>query len=126
MKHKSLVSNCTEKTIGEVVRIERREETSTETDEDGQTREVINISYYPVFEYIAYESSIQQVSSTGTGRPRFSQGQKVTIMYNPADTKQFYVLEDKAAKNFGIYFMVFGLVVVLIGIILLLVPINMA
>ncbi len=123
-RHKDLVRTCTTQTTGEVIHMDRREETHTETDDDGHRTTRTTIMYYPVFQYIVSGMSIQKTSSTGSNRPRFSEGQSVTILYDPASPERFYVAEDKAAGRFGIYFMAFGAVVFIVGIVTLFVPIS--
>ncbi len=123
-KHKDLERTCTMQTTGEVIQMDRREETHTETDDDGHRTTRTTTTYYPVFQYAVNGRSIQKTSSTGTGRPRFSEGQSITILYDPENPERYFVAEDKAAGRFGIYFMAFGAVVFIIGIVSLFVPFS--
>lgn len=123
-RHKDLVRTCTMQVAGEVIRNECREETSTETDSDGHRTKRTSIMYYPVFQYTVGERTIQKTSTTGSSRPGFREGQSVTIMYDPANPERYYVVEDKTASRFGIYFMLFGAVVFIIGIVAIFVPMS--
>ena len=117
-KHRNLVRLCTMQALGTVIRMDRREEVNTETDDDGHTRKSTTIMYYPVFQYTAGDRNIEKISSSGSSRPQFSEGQTVTVMYEPANAERYYVVEDKTAGRFGVYLMVFGAVVFVIGLVI--------
>lgn len=123
-KRKDLKSVCTMKVVGEVVRMDCREEVEVDTDSDGHETESTKVTYYPVYRYIADGRSIEKTSSAGSSHPKFNEGQSVTVMYDPANPEQYYVVEDKSADRFGIYFMAFGAVVFIIGIISLFVTMG--
>ena len=52
-----------------------------------------------------------------TSTPKFSEGDGVTIFYNPADPQQFYVLEeaDGTMVKISLFIITFGVAFVLIG-----------
>jgi hypothetical protein len=113
-RHQNLKSVCTMQTTGKVISMERRVEFHTET---GSSRKRKSVSYYPVFQYLVDGKSIEKKSTVGTSRPRFTEGQDINISFNPNNSEQFYVAEDKAAARFDIYFMIFGVAVLIIGIV---------
>lgn len=123
-RQQNLKSVCTMQTAGKVISIERRVEFNTETDSNGNTRKSKSVTYYPVFQYIVNGKSIEKKSTVGTSRPRFTEGQDINISFNPNNPEQFYVAEDKAAERFGIYFMIFGVAVLILGIVAIFVPLS--
>ncbi len=123
-KHKNLKSVCTMPTMGKVTGMSKEESVSTETDNDGNTKKTTRINYYPVFQYIVDGKIIEKKSTTGTNRPRFTEGQNINVLFNPNNPEQFYVVEDKASGRFGIYFMLFSLVIIIFGIVAIFVPLS--
>lgn len=113
-KHRKKALLCTAQTNGTV--IDFHCSISTKTDDDGRRRKTT--TYYPIFTYMAEGKQITKTSSIGTGSERFQRGQMVTIFYNPNDVEQYYVPEDKAAARGGFYFMAFGVLVFMIGLII--------
>lgn len=123
-KHKHLQSICTSRVAGEVIGNDRRENTETETDAEGHRSTRTSVTYYPVFRYTLRGRTFEPVSSTGTGRPRFTEGQAVTVCYDPDNPEQFYIEGDKAPGRFGIFFALFGAAVTIIGIVAIFVPMS--
>lgn len=123
-KHKDLKRVCTMQTTGKVIDMRREEKVSTETDSDGHTRKTTSINYFPKFQYLVDGKTFEKESTVGTNRPRFTKGQDINVMFNPSNSEQFYVVEDKEAGRFGIYFMIFGAVILIIGIVTIFVPIS--
>lgn len=123
-RQQNLKSVCTMQTTGKVISMERRVEYITETDSDGNSKKRKSVAYYPVFQYILDGKSIEKKSTVGTSRPRFTEGQNINISFNPNNFEQFYIAEDKAAARFGIYFMIFGVAVFIIGIVAIFVPFS--
>lgn len=115
---------CTQQTTGEVIRMVRVEETHTEKDEDGYVKKSKSVNYYPVVRYQAANSIQEQQSSTGTSRPRYTEGQTINIMYDPANEARYYIVGDKAADQFGIYLMLFGVAVAILGVVAIFVPLQ--
>lgn len=116
-KFKELEASCTAMTNGKVVKIEEREESYIDTDSDGDQFRRKSVMYYPTFQYAVGDKTIEKKGSTGNSSPKFTQDQAVTVFYNPASPESFYVLEDKDGSRFGIYLMIFGAVIIVIGII---------
>lgn len=117
-QQRALKRTCTASVVGEVVRVHRRERTETETDDDGREQEKTIVAYYPEFQYTVGDRTISQVATTGTGKPRFKEGHPVTIFYDPAKPDSYYVAEDKAESQLGIYLVIFGLVCIAFGVVL--------
>lgn len=122
-KHKALERACTASAQGQVVRMQRCEETHSDTDSDGNTTQRQSVTYCPVFRYQAGDAVVEKTSSVGTSRPRFSQGQAVKVMYDPQNPQCAYIAGDKAAGRLGLYLMAFGFVVFIFGVVALFVPI---
>jgi hypothetical protein len=118
-KVKRLRRSCTTQTEGLVVDFVVSERSSTDND-DGETISTVSYIYYPVFSYYASGAEYKPKSSVGTGRKRFSEGDKVTVFYNPSAPAEYYILEDSASKRLGYYFMGFGILtlLVLIGVLI--------
>lgn len=121
-RQKNLERSCTMQTEGKVVRIERKEETYIEKDDNDNEKERTRVSYHPVFSYEVGGRKIEETASAGSGRPEFTVGQQVTVMYDPQNPEKYYVKEDKTGSRFGIYFMIFGVVVFIMGIVAMVLP----
>ncbi len=121
-RQKKLESSCTMRTEGMVIRLDRQERTYSEKDDDGNTRERKSVTYHPVFNYEVGGRKIEKTVAAGSGRPEFTEGQSVTVMYDPQNPEQYYVTEDKTGSRFGIYFMIFGAIVFIMGIVAMLLP----
>jgi len=121
-RQKNLEGSCTSQTEGTVIRLDRQERTYTETDDDGNTRERKGVTYHPVFSYGVGGRKIEKTATAGSGRPEFTEGQKVTVMYDPQNFGKYYVKEDKTGSRFGIYFMIFGAIVFIFGIVAMFLP----
>lgn len=124
LKRKKLKSACSEATDGKVLRIEAQEETQTETDEDGHTTERTYIKYFPVYEYVVGDKIYVKTSTVGNSHPKLIEGQAVKIMYDPSDAEKYVVSGDKDADRFGLYFMLFGILVAIFGVVALFVDMG--
>ena len=113
-----LAESCTAQTTGTVTDFSVEKSTSVEEDEDGYKSTHTSVAYYPIFEYSAGGRSVTKKGSTGSVKPKFKKGQSVTVRYNPNNVEQFVVAEDKGAANFGVYFMIFGALVIVIGVVI--------
>ena len=123
-KHAELKKVCTMQTTGKVTGMKREESVSTETDSDGHTRKTTSVYYYPIFQYVVNGKSIEKKSTVGTGKPQFTEGQDINVMFNSDKPEQFYVVEDKQSGSFGIAFMIFSAVVIIFGIVAIFVPMT--
>jgi hypothetical protein len=121
-KRVRLVRDCITRTTGDVVRVERHENVAYEPDDDDDalTTKRTSVSYRPIFLYDVDGVRIEKASATASGRCRFTQGQLVTVCYDPADPQRSYVVEDKADGRFGIALMLFGAAVTIFGVVSLL------
>ncbi len=116
-RHQALKRVCTLQVAGTIVRLERKEATHTETDDDGYTTTRKTVAYHPVFRYTVKDREYVKTASAGSGRPKFTEGQAVTVMVDPENPDRSYFTQDKDGSRFGIYMMIFGAVVLIIGIV---------
>ena len=72
-------------------------------------------SYYPEFSYTANGISYNERSVIGTPRPRFTEGQKITVFYNPANPEDFYVAEDGLSNSVFYVFLVVGILLLILA-----------
>ena len=102
VKNNTLVKNCTEETTATVV--DMKEDLSA--DGDGTT-----YIYYPIIEYKVGNNPIRVTMSSGSSTPRYNVNDKITILYNPNNTKEFIVKGEMSSSIFSIVFMVLGVFV---------------
>ena len=104
IRNDKLTKNCT--TEAEAIVVDMKQELNT--DSDGST-----YMYYPIIEYKVDENIIRATMDSGSSRPAYKINTKITILYNPSNTKQFIVKGD---KSLGIMSYVFiGIGVILTG-----------
>ncbi len=104
---KNLKKNCTVETEAIVVDIEEE----VTSDEDG-----MNYLYYPVIEYKAGGENIRIRMSEGSNPSPYSISDKITILYNPKNHKQYIKKGEKSSTVISIVFMSLGALVTVYGI----------
>lgn len=102
IQHKNLVKNCTEEVKAVVV--DMKEEFSSDDDEG-------RYIYYPIIEYKVGENNVRTTMSKGSSNPEYKLNDKVNILYNPNNTKEFIVKGDKSSNIFSIIFIGLGVLV---------------
>lgn len=106
-KNANLVKNCTVEAVATVV--DMKQDLST----DDTTTSYI---YYPIIEYTANSNTVRVTMDKGSSTPAYSINEKITILYNPNNTKQFLVKGDNSSNIFSIVFVVLGVFVTGYGI----------
>ena len=104
----TLAKNCTEETEATVV--DMKQELDTDADSTSTYR------YYPIVEYSAGGKTVRATMSDGSSTPAYSINEKVTILYNPNNTKEFIVKGEKRSFIFTIVFAVLGVFVTAYGV----------
>lgn len=107
VRNDNLVKNCTEEVVATIVDIE--EEIST--DDDG-----VEYIYYPVIEYKALGNIVKVKMNSGSSTQVYNVDDKITILYNPNNTKEFVVKGDKSLNIFSVAFMALGVLVTGLGV----------
>lgn len=102
-KHK----NYTQKTTARVKELKKKQSGKPGT--PGSAR------YYPVFEYRANGQFIRAESRVGSDKPKYKEGDEVTIFYDPNSRQDFYIPETKSARIIGTVFTVIGIVLAVAG-----------
>ena len=103
-----LAKACTEETTGTVVGILREED----TDSEGFT----SIMYIPQIEYKVGEQFYTAKGSGSSDASAHSIGEQIQIMYNPANVQEYLIKGDNSSNIGGIIWIVFGIIMLLIGI----------
>lgn len=99
---------CTEPATGVVIGNKSEES----IDDEGFTSH----TYYPVIEYTAGDKVVSATASSGQNPPKYQEGDKVEILYNPADTTEFLIQGETGPGLFGIIMIAVGFIVSLIGV----------
>ena len=73
------------------------------------------VYYHPEFEYIVDGQTITDVYFGGTARIKYKIGEKIGIYYNPNNYKEYYVEGDKLLSRVAIFFMILGIIFVVIS-----------
>ena len=107
-KNANLTKKCTEEVEATVV--DMKQELST--DSDGTS----SYMYYPIIEYKVKEDTIRVTMDSGSSTPKYSINQKITVLYNPNNNKEFIVKGDKSSNIMSIVFMALGVFVTGYGI----------
>ena len=107
LKNESLIKNCTVKTEATVV--DMKQDFST----DGDTNDFM---YYPIIEYKANDNTIRQTIDKGSSTPAYEINDKIEILYNPNNIKEYIIKGDNSSNIFSIAFMVIGILVTGYGI----------
>ena len=100
-RNEYLIKNCTVETEATV--IDMKEELSTDTDS------VTTYMYYPIIKYNARGETVTETMSTGSNNPKYNINEKITILYNPNNIKEFIVKGEKTSTIFSIVFAILGL-----------------
>lgn len=99
-RNQNLIKNCTMEAIATVVDI--KQELSTDSDS------INPYMYYPIIEYKAGEDTVRVTMDSGSSTPPYEINAKITILYNPNNTREYIVKDDKASGIMSIVFMVLG------------------
>ena len=106
-KNNNLIKNCTVEAIATVV--DMKQELSTDSDD-------ASYLYYPIIEYKAGANTIRVTMDSGSSTPRYNINDKITVLYNPNNTKEFIVKGEKGSNIFSIVFIILGVIVTGFGI----------
>ena len=109
-RNEQLTKNCTEEIESKVVEI--KEELNTDS-------EGIDYMYYPILEFDYKGETVQVKMNSGSSSPSHNIGDKVIILYNPNNYKEFIVKGDSSSSIFSIVFMAIGTLVAIYGVVLL-------
>jgi len=102
IKNDNLVKNCTVETQATVE--DMKQEFSSDSDTTGYI-------YYPIIEYKVGENTVRVTMDKGSSTPQYNIGEKITILYNPNNTKEYIVKGEKTSSIFIIVFMALGVFV---------------
>lgn len=69
-----------------------------------------SVRYYPVFEYRANGQFIRVESKVGSDKPKYKEGDEITIFYDPNSKKDFYIPGTKSANVIGSVFTGIGVI----------------
>jgi|GEM_PF-1404471 len=111
-KNNELKEKCT----GEVQGIVAKFDVSGYVSDDSDER-----LYYPIFEYEVNDKTYSKRSPTGQRQKRFETGEKITIMYNPANPDEYYVPSDEYALKTAGYNIGFGIFIIAVFVVLVVV-----
>ncbi len=114
MNNQKLLKICTRQTQGLVCDVVRDVSESGSGDDRSTS-----VMFYPVFQYEVDGRVVTKKSSIGTGRPRFSQGDAVTVFYNPDKVEQHYIKEDRSSSRAGIVFAAAGALIIVLALVLI-------
>ena len=103
-----LEKRCTVEVTGTVVDI-TREET---TDSDGFTEH----TYYPIIEYTANGETVSVKGNDGSNPSKYSIDDKIDLLYNPENVKEYMIKGDKSSQIAGIISIVVGVLLLGVGV----------
>lgn len=96
--------NCTIPTTAQIVHVERHR-TASSQDVGGSDR----VQYTPVYEYNAAGVRLQKKGRHYSyNRTQFQIGQPAVLFYNPQNPEEFYVPKSDKVSRFGIFVLLFG------------------
>ncbi len=118
--------NCSQKVTAKVERNEARTSQKKNTAKGmaknmakgaktGRRKIDANVRYYPVFLFMAGRKRIEIKSQVGAGKPRYQEGDEVTLYYSPEDPQEYYIEGDKSVPQIGWACILIGLAVGLLG-----------
>jgi len=107
-RNSNLVKNCTVEVEATVVDMKQE----LTTDSDGYS----DYLYYPIVEYIVDDNTVRTKLNEGTSTPAYDINEKITILYNPNNVKQFIVKGEKGSKIMSIVFLVIGTLLIGYGV----------
>ena len=90
---------CTSMTTGVVTGNHRRK--------SGGSRP--SVSYTPEFSYTVKGILYNQCSAIGTSKPRFTEGQEITVFYAPDNPDDYYIAEDGLSNKIFYVCLVIGI-----------------
>ena len=102
-KNDELQKVCTEEATATV--IDMKEEINTDTDS------ITDYLYYPILEFNDGNKDVQVKSPTGSSSPAYNINDKIEILYNPNNSKEFIIKGDKSSNIFSIVFACLGLII---------------
>ena len=111
VKNANLNKNCTREAQATVVDME--EEYSAGEDDT-------EYMYYPVIEYQANGETVRVKMDQGSGAPAYEINEKITVLYNPDNVKQFKVKGEKLTGILSFAFMGLGVLVTVGGVVMVL------
>ena len=122
--HIRLIKSCTKFINGAVI---GNEEKISKQKKMGSALEEVWIYYYPIISFSINGVEYKRTSDIGRGSlghhgtPKYREGEKIEIAYNPDDPQQFYIVKDKILGKFAaIGFTIVGLGTMAIGLLMLL------
>lgn len=99
--------NYTQQTTAHVKELKKRQ--------SGKPGAPGSIRYYPVFEYRANGQFIRAESRVGSDKPKYKEGDELTIFYNPNSRQDFYIPGTKSVRIIGSVFTVIGIIFAVVG-----------
>jgi len=112
--NKHLIEVCTGETVGTITDYHL----TNYYEEDNYGDKIERTRYYPIFEYEINGETYSKQYEMGEDSKRFKIGEKITVMYDPANLDEYYVLEDMNTEGYraGIYV---GIVMIVLGVLFL-------
>ena len=108
VNNKNLVKNCTVETEATVVDMKQEFADSDSTS---------TYMYSPIIEYTANDQLQRVTMDKSSSTPAYDINEKITILYNPNNVKQYIVKGEKSSSIFSIVFMAIGLLVTGYGVV---------
>lgn len=106
IQNERLAKVCTEEVSAIVVDME-------EKIDDGE--DTIRYLYYPVISYETPDGAVKVTMDTGSSTPKYSINDKIRILYNPKNTKEYIVKGDSTSNIFSYVFIGLGVIVTIAG-----------
>ena len=78
--------------------------------------DAVSYIYYPIIEYKVGEDTVRVKFDSGSNVPAYDINAKITVLYNPSNTKEFIIKGEKSADIVSIAFMVMGVALVGYGV----------
>ena len=107
VSHENLIKKCTVE--AEAVVVDMKEELDT----DSTSSMYI---YYPIIEYTANDKNMKVTMKDGSSNPKYSVGDKLTILYNPDKENEYVIKGESSISIISIVFAGMGLLVTIAGI----------
>lgn len=108
IKQNNLNKVCTVETVATVV--DMKQELSTDSDS-------VTYMYYPIIEYKVNSDTIRVTMDSGSSTPVYDIDEKITIMYNPNNAKEYIVKGEKGSAIMSIVMMALGAIITCYGIV---------
>ena len=100
IRNDNLVKNCTIEAVATVV--DMKQEFSSDSDSTS------TYIYYPIIEYQVGENTVRVTMDKGSSTPAYEINEKITILYNPDNTKEFIVKGDSSSNIMSIVMIAIG------------------